>query len=54
MKIAAVGTGDVGSSNAILLSQHHEVVCLNIISEHVDSINRNVSLIVDAEIKEYL
>lgn len=54
MKIAVVGTGYVGLSNAILLSQYHEVICLDIVSERVDNINRRISPIADAEIEEYL
>ncbi len=54
MKIAVVGTGYVGMSNAVLLSQHHEVVALDIISSRVDLINNLVSPIADLEIEEYL
>lgn len=54
MKIAVVGTGYVGLSNAILLSQHHKVVALDIISQRVDLINKLVSPIADVEIEEYL
>lgn len=43
MKIAVVGTGYVGLSNAILLSRHHEVVSLDIVPERIDSINRRTS-----------
>ena len=54
MKIAVAGTGYVGLSIATLISQHHDVVAVDVIPEKVEKINRKVSPIQDEYIEKYL
>jgi UDPglucose 6-dehydrogenase len=54
MKIAIVGTGYVGLSNAVILAQHHEVWALDLDAGKVGKVNDRVSPIEDAELEEYL
>ena len=53
MKIAVAGTGYVGLSMATLLSQHHEVMAVDIIAEKVEMINKRTSPIQDDYIEKY-
>lgn len=53
-KIAVAGTGYVGLSMAVLLSQYHQVVAVDVLSEKVDLINNRKSPIRDEYIEKYL
>lgn len=54
LKIAVAGTGYVGLSLAVLLSQHHQVTAVDIVSEKVELINSKKSPIQDEYIEKYL
>ena len=54
MKIAVAGTGYVGLSLAVLLSQHNEVKAVDIIEDKVNKINNRISPIQDEYIEKYL
>lgn len=54
MKIAVVGLGYVGLSNAVLLAQHHQVTGVDRAQDRVDAVNARRSPIVDAELSTFL
>ena len=54
MKITVIGMGYVGLSNAILLSQKHEVISYDIDSNKVEQLNKKVSPILDTDIEDFL
>ena len=54
MKIAVIGIGYVGLSNAIVLAQHNEVVLVDVIEEKVNKINLKKSPIAEPLIEDYL
>jgi UDPglucose 6-dehydrogenase len=54
MKIAVIGIGYVGLSNAVLLAQHNEVVAVDISEERVALVNARRSPIEDTELQDYL
>ena len=54
MKIAVAGTGYVGLSLAVLLSQYHEVTAVDVIPEKIEMLNKRISPIKDEYIEKYL
>lgn len=54
MKIAVAGTGYVGLSLAVLLSQYNDVIAVDLIEEKVEKINKKISPIKDEYIEKYL
>ena len=53
-RIAVAGTGYVGLSMAVLLSQKNSVCAVDIVQSKVDMINEGKSPIADKELEEYL
>jgi len=53
-RIAVAGTGYVGLSNAVLLSQHNTVIAYDILPEKAENINNRISPVIDNELQEYL
>lgn len=53
-KIAVVGIGYVGLSNAVLLAQHNDVTAVDLNSDRVAQVNARRAPIVDPEIEQYL
>ncbi len=54
VKVAVAGTGYVGLSIATLLSQHHQVIAVDVIPEKVEKLNNKISPIQDDYIEKYL
>ena len=54
IKIAVAGTGYVGLSLAVLLSQHHDVTAVDVVPEKVEKLNKRISPIQDEYIEKYL
>ncbi|MBQ2453822.1 MAG: UDP-glucose 6-dehydrogenase, partial [Lachnospiraceae bacterium] len=54
MNIAVAGTGYVGMSMAVLLSQYDKVTAVDVVPDKVDKINRGISPIEDEYIEKYL
>ncbi|MGE6234286.1 nucleotide sugar dehydrogenase [Aeromonas media] len=54
MKVAVVGAGYVGLSNAVLFAQHHQVIVLDITPDKIERINQHQAPIIDPELEEYL
>ena len=54
MKIAVSGLGYVGLANAVLLSQNHEIVIFDIVTEKVNQLNQGITPIQDNEIEDFI